>query len=464
MKAHMLHNTLARIDSAVEGPALERLFELVCIPSISADPAYADDCRKAAEYCAGQLNEIGFEASVRKTIGHPMVVGHYKGAGEGRPHILFYGHYDVQPVDPLELWDNPPFEPKVAGEGGKAKILGRGSSDDKGQFMTFFEAARALMEETGALPVNVTILLEGEEESASPSMVPFLKENAEELKADIAFVCDTGMWDADTPAIATRLRGLLYEELFVEGPSHDLHSGHYGSAARNPIHVLAKLLADLRDDDGRIQIPGFYDGVKELTAEEKAEWESLGFDEKAFMDEIGLSLPAGEKGYSALEQTWARPTAEVNGIIGGYTGEGGKTVIPSKASAKISFRLVGEQDPDKIREAFYAFVRERIPADCKVAFKSHGGEGAITQPSDSDWVKTSLKALSEEWGKEAKLTAMGGSIPIVAQFKRILGLDTVLVGFALDDDRIHSPNEKYNLKSFHGGARSWARILCALGK
>ncbi|WP_026381201.1 dipeptidase [Afifella pfennigii] len=460
----MLDHTLARIDEAVSGEALERLFQLIRIPSISADPAYAQECQKAAEYCAAQLAEIGFEASVRPTTGHPMVVGHYKAAGADKPHILFYGHYDVQPVDPVELWEHPPFEPRVAGEDGKKRILGRGSSDDKGQFMTFFEAARALMAEEGGLPVNITVLLEGEEESASPSLVPFLNANAEELKADVAFVCDTSMWDAETPAISTRLRGLVYEELFIEGPSHDLHSGHYGSAARNPIHVLAKVLADLRDEDGRIQIPGFYEGVPELTAEEKAAWESLGFSEKAFLGEAGLSIPAGEKGYSTLEQIWSRPTAEVNGIIGGYTGEGGKTVIPSKASAKISFRLVGEQDPEKIREAFHAFVKARIPGDCTVTFKSHGGERAITQPGDSAFVKKSLKALSDEWGKEAKLIGMGGSIPIVALFRRILGMDTVLVGFALDDDRIHSPNEKYNLKSFHGGARSWARILTALGE
>ncbi|WP_420867605.1 dipeptidase [Afifella marina] len=463
MKAHMLQNTLARIDRAVSGEALERLFQLIRIPSISADPAYAAACRNAASWCATQLNEIGFEASVRDTIGHPMVVGHYKGAGEGKPHILFYGHYDVQPADPLELWETPPFEPQVSGEGDAAKILGRGSSDDKGQFMTFIESARALMEEEGALPVNVTVLLEGEEESASPSLLPFLKDNVEELKADVAFVCDTSQWDAKTPAIATRLRGLLYEEVFIEGPAYDLHSGHYGSAARNPIHVLTKVLADLRDDEGRIQIPGFYDGVAELTADEKAQWESLGFDPQAFLAEIGLKEPGGEKAYSVLEQIWARPTAEVNGIIGGYTGDGSKTVIPAKASAKVSFRLVGEQEPDKIREAFRAFVAARVPGDCKVTFKSHGGEGAITQPSDSEWVARSLTALTEEWGTEAKLIGMGGSIPIVAQFKRVLGMDTVLVGFALDDDRIHSPNEKYNLTSFHHGIRSWARILSALG-
>ena len=457
----VIESVLSRIDAGLDA-SLERLFELVRIKSISADPDYKEDCSKAAEWCVGKLGEIGIDASVRKTIGHPMVVGHYDGAGEGAPHILFYGHYDVQPVDPLDLWQGDPFDPKVIEVDGEKRIFGRGASDDKGQFMTFVEAARAWHAETGGLPINVTVLLEGEEESASPSMIPFLTETAEELKADVAYVCDTNMWDRTTPAISTMLRGLLYEEVIVRAASHDLHSGYYGNAARNPIHLLARIIADMRDETGRVTLPGFYDGVPELSPELKAQWDSLGFDEKAFFKEIGLSIPAGEEGYSTLEQIWSRPTMEVNGIVGGYTGKGAKTVIPAEASAKISFRLVGDQDPFAIREAFQAFVRERIPVDCNVEFLEHGCDRAITQPSDSEWVQTAKRALSEEWGKEAVLIAMGGSIPIVSQFKSHLGMDTVLVGFGLEDDRIHSPNEKYNLTSFHGGIRSWARILGAL--
>lgn len=454
---------LARIDDGLDA-SLDRLFELVRIRSISADPAYKEDCRKAAIWCAEQLTEVGIPASVRKTIGHPMVVGHYDGAGPGAPHILFYGHYDVQPVDPLDLWQSDPFDPKIVEVAGEKRIFGRGSSDDKGQLMTFVEAARAWQAETGALPVNITVLFEGEEESSSPSMIPFLNEAGDELKADVAFVCDTNMWDRTTPAIATMLRGLLYEEVIVRAASHDLHSGYYGNAARNPIHLLAKIIADLRDDAGRVTLPGFYDGVPDLPADLKEQWDNLGFDEKAFYDEIGLSIPAGEQGYSTLEQIWSRPTMEVNGILGGYTGQGAKTVIPAEASAKISFRLVGEQDPAAIRKAFRAFVAERIPADCSVEFLDHGGEGAVSQPTDSRWVQTARDALSAEWNKDALLIAMGGSIPIVTQFKKHLGMDTVLVGFALEDDRIHSPNEKYNLTSFHGGIRSWARILAALAQ
>ncbi|MGH6925734.1 MAG: M20/M25/M40 family metallo-hydrolase, partial [Propylenella sp.] len=347
---------------------------------------------------------------------------------------------------------------------GDNRILARAADDDKGQLMTYIEAARAWLEVEGRLPINLTVLLEGEEESASPSMVQFLTANAEELKRDIALVCDTSMWNRETPAISVMLRGLVYEEVEVQAATHDLHSGFFGSAARNPIHVLTRILADLHDENGRVTIPDFYDGVPAVTPALKAQWESLAFDQKAFLGDIGLSIPAGEKGYSALEQVWARPTAEVNGIVGGYTGAGAKTVIPAKASAKVSFRLVGDQDPDAIRRNFRTFVEARLPADCKASFLNHGGDRAIVQPSDSSWVKKAKQALSDEWGREAVLIAMGGSIPIVAQFERILGMDSLLIGFGLEDDRIHSPNEKYNLTCFHRGTRSWARVLAAIAE
>ncbi len=458
-----VEQVLNSIDSNLDA-SLERLFALLRIKSISTDPAYKSDCRQAAEWCALMLSEIGIESRVRDTIGHPMVVGHYRGAGDGAPHALFYGHYDVQPVDPLSLWERDPFDPAIIEVDGEKRILARGAEDDKGQFMTFVEAARAWMAVEGKLPINLTILLEGEEESASPSMVPFLTENKDELTADVVLVCDTSMWDRKTAAVTTMLRGLLYEEVFIDAANRDLHSGLFGSAARNPIHVLARILADLHDENGRVAIPRFYDGVPEISPELKAQWESLNFDEKAFLGDIGLQMPAGEKGYSALEQIWSRPTAEVNGIIGGYTGEGAKTVIPAKASAKVSFRLVGEQDPAEISKRFRAFVEARAPADCKVSFANHGGDHAVHQSGDNPWIGRAQRALSDEWGKPAVQIAMGGSIPIVSQFKSILGMDAVMVGFALEDDRIHSPNEKYNLTCFHRGARSWARILAAMAE
>lgn len=454
---------LDHIDANLDG-ALERILELLRIESISTDPAFAPQCKQAGQWLVDDLATIGFEAKLVETIGHPMVLAHYRGAPD-RPHVLFYGHYDVQPVDPLDLWNHPPFEPRVEpGEDGEQQIKGRGSSDDKGQLMTFVEAARAWKSETGDLPINVTILFEGEEESGSPSLKPFIDEYKDELKADLALVCDTGMWDADTPAITTALRGLLGEEIIIKAADRDLHSGAYGSAAANPIRILANILADLHDDNGAVTVPGFYDGVPELTEEVRAEWQALGLSDEAFLGEIGLAVPAGEKGYSALEQTWARPTGEFNGIVGGYTGDGFKTVIAAQASAKVSFRLVGTQDPHTIRKSFRAFVRERIPADCSVEFLEHGAGPALVLDPNLPQLRKAVTALQDEWQAKPALIGSGGSIPIVGDFKRSLGMDSLLIGFALSDDRIHSPNEKYNLKSFHKGIRSWARIIAALAE
>jgi len=457
---------LARIDERLD-ESVERLFDLLRIRSISTDPAYAEDCRAAAELLVRDLAALGFDAAVRPTTGHPMVVAHWPAAERGHgnaPHVLFYGHYDVQPVDPLDLWQTPPFEPRIDIVNGHKQIVARGAADDKGQLMTFIEACRATIAATGTLPVGVSILLEGEEESGSPSLAPFLAENADELRADLALVCDTGMWDRDTPAITTMLRGLVGEEVTIRAADRDLHSGLFGGAARNPIHVLSGILADLHDAEGRVTLPGFYDGVNELPADVKRMWEGLGFEANAFLGQVGLSVPAGESGRSVLEQVWARPTAEVNGIHGGYTGDGFKTVLPAEASAKVSFRLVGDQDPAQIRAAFRTFVEERLPADCTASFAEHGGSPALQLPFDSDALRTARAALEAEWGRPAALIGSGGSIPIVGSFRRTLGMDSLMVGFGLDDDRIHSPNEKYELSSFHKGTRSWARILDALGR
>lgn len=455
-----LDAALAKIDSNLDA-ALTRLFVLIAIKSISTDPAYAGDCLKAAEWLATELRELGFAASVRATAGHPMVVARAEAARAGAPHVLFYGHYDVQPPDPLELWETPPFEPRLVDAPGGKRIVGRGVADDKGQLMTFLEACRAFRE-TGGLPFTVTILLEGEEETGSPSLPAFLAANKAELAADIALVCDTSMWDRATPAITTMLRGLVLEEVVVRGADRDLHSGMFGGPAVNPIHVLALIIADLHDETGRVTVPGFYDGVAELPEAVAEQWRNLPFDGRHFLEEVGLSVPVGESGRSVLEMIWSRPTCDVNGIIGGYTGNGSKTVLPAEASAKFSFRLVGAQDPEKIVASFRGFVKARLPADCRAEFLSHGASGALQLPFDSEALKRARKALREEWGKEAVLTGSGGSIPIVGAFKRDLGMDSLMIGFGLDDDRIHSPNEKYELTSFHKGARSWARILAAL--
>ena len=457
-----LEQVLATIDTNLDA-SVERLKELLRIPSISTDPAYADACRKAAEWLVADLSGLGFRVALHDTPGHPMVVAHHDGAGADAPHVLFYGHYDVQPVDPIALWDTDPFDPQVKRmDDGSSRIVGRGSADDKGQLMTFVEACRAYIGQTGSLPCRVTLFLEGEEESGSPSLLPFMDAHKAELSADVALVCDTNMWNRDTPAISTGLRGLVGEEVTIHAASMDLHSGYYGGAAANPIHVLAKILADLHDTEGRVTLPGFYDGVPELPEDIRTLWNGLDFSQAEFLGGVGLSVPAGEKGRSVLEQTWSRPTAEVNGIEGGYTGKGFKTVIPASARAKVSFRLVFDQDPAAIRSSFRSFVEQRLPADCRAEFHEHGGSGAIQLPFDSPMLEAARRALSDEWPNPAVMIGMGGSIPVVGEFKRRLGMQSLLIGFGLGDDRIHSPNEKYEMSSFHKGQRSWARVLAAL--
>ena len=456
-----LDSVLETIDQDLDN-ALERLFELLKIDSISTDSAYRDACIRAADWLVDDLSSIGFTAERHDTPGLPMVVA--KGGPEDGPHVMFYGHYDVQPVDPLELWNSGPFDPQLEDTPKGKVIRARGSSDDKGQIMTFVEACRAYKQVTGALPAKITIFFEGEEESGSPSLVPFMKAEKDLLTADLALVCDTGMYDADTPAICTSLRGMVAEEITITGPDRDLHSGLYGGPARNPIRVLTRILAGLQDDTGRVTLPGFYEGVDEVSAEQKAAWEGLGFDADAFLGEVGLSQLAGEEGYSALEQLWTRPTCEINGIEGGYTGEGFKTVLPSKAVAKVSFRLVGTQDPNAIQAALRSYVEASLPPDCTVSFKSKNNAGATVMATDAPAFGKAKAALSDEWPNDAVFVGGGGSIPVVGHIKEILGMDSLLVGFGLDDDGLHSPNEKYNLTSFHKGTRSWARILAALAE
>ncbi|MEW6768528.1 MAG: M20/M25/M40 family metallo-hydrolase [Pseudomonadota bacterium] len=458
--ASSLPAVLDRIDADFD-KSLERLFTLLRIKSISADPAFAGDCKKAADHLAADIATIGFAAEVRPTAGHPAIVGKSNGV-KGGAHVLFYGHYDVQPVDPLDLWKRPPFEPVVTDHAdGRKIIVARGAEDDKGQLMTFVEACRAWKNVTGSLPLNVTILIEGEEEIGSKNFGPFLDKHKKDLAADFVLVCDTGMWDQNTPAITTSLRGLVYEEVKIKAASRDLHSGIFGGGAQNPIRVLTRILGGLFDDNGRIAIPGFYDGVKDLPPDILAQWKGLNLTADSFLKPIGLSVPAGEKDRLLIEQVSSRPTCDINGIVGGYTGEGSKTVIPAEASAKVSFRLVEGQEPAKIRKAFRDFVRSRLPADCKAEFLDHAGAPAIALDWGMKPLAAAKRALTDEWGKEALLIGSGASIPIVADFKKTLGLDTVLIGFGLEDDNIHSPNEKYDLKSFHKGIRSWARILAA---
>lgn len=440
--------------------ALERLKAFLRIPSISTDPAHAGHVRHAAEWLRDELKALGFETSVRDTPGHPMVVAHSP-RGDRRA-LLFYGHYDVQPVDPLGLWTRPPFEPEIEDTPQGRVIRGRGAADDKGQLMTFVEAFRAWKAVHGALPSDLTLLFEGEEESGSPSLQPFLRAHADELRADLAMICDTGMYSDGRPAITTQLRGLVGEEVVIRAADRDLHSGSFGGLAANPIQILVNALARIKDADGRVTLPGFYDGVPELSNELRADWEDLGFDPAEFLSRVGLRHPIGERGRTGLEMVWNQPTFEINGITGGYTGDGFKTVLPAEARAKISFRLTGAQDPDRIRDAFRAHIRAALPPDCAVEFHGHGASPASRMDIADPAFAAAKAALSQEWGREAAYIGAGGSIPIAGDFKTILGMDSMLIGFGRDDDRIHSPNEKYDLDSFAKGARSWVRILAAL--
>ncbi len=455
-----LDQVLSRIDSDLER-CVERLAELLKIPSISTDPAYEADCDRAADWLVEDLKSLGAEAGKRQTPGHPMVVGQL---GDSGPQLLFYGHYDVQPVDPLELWDRDPFDPAVEDRPKGRVIRARGASDDKGQLMTFVEACRAWIAVHGALPCRITFLFEGEEESGSPSLVPFLREHADELRADIALICDTGLFDSAVPAITTSLRGLLGEEFTIHAASRDLHSGMYGGIAANPIRVMARIVAGLHDEQGRITLPGFYDGVPELSDEIRAQWQGLHFDHERYLADVGLAVPAGEMDRTPLEMIWSRPSCDVNGIWGGYTGDGFKTVLPAEAHCKLSFRLVGTQDPQAIHEAFVKYVKDMLPPDCTATFHSEKGSPGVQMSTDDPAFEKARQALSDEWPRPAAYVGCGGSIPIAGHFKDILGMDAMLIGFGKDDDRIHSPNEKYDLESFHKGIRSWARILDALSR
>lgn len=453
----MLDKILATLDGRKD-QAVAALKELLSIPSVSTNPEHAGDCRRAAQWLADQLSHAAMEAAVMSTPGHPVVVAKNKHK-PGRPTVLFYGHYDVQPPEPLDLWKSPPFEPTVR----DGKLFARGSSDDKGPVWAHCEAVTA-WQAHGGLPINLTMLIEGEEESGSSNLEAFVKQHARDLKADVAVVSDTGQFASGVPAITYGLRGLCYQEVRLTGTNSDLHSGMFGGAVPNAANVLARLIASLHDENGHITIEGFYDDVRELTGEEKRQWQKLPFDEKQFAASLGIPHTRGEKGFSTLERRWARPTCDVNGLTSGYQGPGAKTVIPAKASAKISMRLVPDQEPHDIRAKFQRAMRVRCPDDCTIEFVDHGLLEPALLPIDKPEMKLAAEAMEIGFGSKPVFIREGGSIPVGSLFKRELGLDTIFVGFGLPDDNLHAPNEKFDLDAFHAGRRTAAALYAKLSE
>ena len=426
---------------------LTELIDWLRIPSVSADPKFQADVRKAADYLADRLREVGLEnVELCETAGNPIVYAD-KIIDPSLPTVLVYGHYDVQPADPYELWDSPPFEPVIK----DGNIYARGACDDKGQVYMHVKAFEVMMQEDGSVPCNVKVMFEGEEEVGSNNLGIFVKANKEKLSADVILISDTGILANDTPSIEVGLRGLSYHEVEVTGPNRDLHSGLYGGAVPNPINVLCKMIASLHDENNHITIPSFYDNVAELSAEERAEMAKAPHSDEEFKQSIGLKDIYGEKGYSTMERTSIRPTLDVNGIWGGYTGEGAKTVIASKAYAKISMRLVPHQTSDEITALFQQHFESIAPTGVTVVVKPHHGGEPVVTPTDSFAYKAAADAMETTFGKRPIPTRGGGSIPIVAMFKTELGLDTVLLGFGLDSDAIHSPNEHYGVFNFLKG-------------
>lgn len=457
--SHVLENALA-FARANQQRFIDELAEFVRIPSVSTDPNAKPEMQRAAEFVAGQLRTLGFErVQIYPTPRHPVVYGERLDAGPGRPTVLIYGHYDVQPAEPLELWHSPAFEPTVRGE----NLFGRGASDMKGQVMVSLKAAEAWMN-NGGLPVNVKFVVEGEEEIGSPNLEAFIAAHKDLLACDVAINPDTGMIGAEVPTITYGLRGLAYFEIRLSGPDHDLHSGVFGGAVHNPAQVLCELIAGMHDAQGRITLPGYYDSVRPLSAEERAELARLPMDENFFRQQTGAPALHGEAGYTSVEQVGGRPTLEVNGLLSGFTGEGSKTVLPAKAMAKISMRLVPDQDPEQVHQQLLAYLRQNAPKTVKwEVIKMASGPASITD-RHLPAVTALSNALEATWGKRPVFKREGGSVPVVSQMQRILGVESVLTGFGLPDDNLHAPNEKVHLPTYLRGIEAFIRFYANLAE
>jgi len=439
---------------------VEDLKAVLKIPSVSAQPEHREDMKRCAEHIASHLRELGMTlVEVVPTAGHPVVYAEWLGA-PGKPTALLYGHYDVQPPEPLELWTSPPFEPTLR----NGNLHARGAVDDKGQVYMHLKAIEAHMTVHGRLPLNLKVVIEGEEEVGSEHLEAFLRERRDRLDADVIVVSDTAMLGPDQPSLCYGLRGILYTQIEVQGPAHDLHSGHFGGAVMNPANALSAIIAALKDGDGRITVPGFYDRVRPLAAQEREVMRRLPFDEPAYLAETGAPQGWGEKGYTTLERATARPTLDVNGMWSGYTGEGSKTVLPALAAAKVSMRLVPDQEPAELFSRFEAYVGKLAPPAVRVrVLDLHHAVPFLTDP-DHPALAAARRALGRAWSKPAVMVREGGSIPVMATFEKTHGLPSILMGFGLDDDQVHAPNEKFSLSSFHGGTRSVAYLYEELAR
>lgn len=449
-----MHASVAKYLSENADRFLDELKDLLRIPTVSADPVCKPHMMRGAEFIHRQFADLGFKAEIVPTAGHPIVYAEWLNA-PGAPTVMVYGHYDVQPADPLNLWTTPPFEPTIR----DGYVFARGATDDKGQMFTHIKSAEAWLRTVGSLPVNLKYVIEGEEEVGSNNLEDFLKANKVRLKSDVAVVSDTSQYAPNQPAITYGLRGILAVEITVTGPCKDLHSGIFGGAVANPATGISRLIASLHDDQGRVRIPGFYDQVVELTAAERQQFRDLGFDEAAFKAELGINEVAGEAGYSTIERRWARPTCEVNGLVSGYTGEGPKTIVPSKATVKITCRLVPDQDPHQLTEALHQYLKSQCPSSLKFEFSSYHGCPAFVFDPNSPYIEAAAAAVREAWGVDrVRLIREGGSIPVVQTFKDVLGLDTLLLGWGLNTDNLHSPNEHFTIADFHRGIEASARL------
>ncbi len=438
---------------------VEELKELLRIPSISADPAFRDDVARAAEFVRSSLADAGLEAELIPTAGNPIIYAEWLQA-EGAPTALVYGHYDVQPADPLDQWISPPFEPQIR----DGRLYARGATDDKGQMYTHVKSVEAWLKTAGKLPVNVKFVIEGEEEVGSNNLDRFLEAAKDRCRCDVAVVSDTSQYAPGIPAITYGLRGILACEVTVFGPRQDLHSGMFGGSVANPVNGLARMLAALHDEEGRVQIPGFYDAVDPLTDQERENFAKLPFDEAAYLAELGTGAPHGETGYTTLERRWARPTCDVNGIVGGYTGVGPKTIVPAKASAKITCRLVPQQDAAQLTANLRSFLESQLLPGMRMEFQEQHGAAAVVCDLNSPYMAAAQRAIAAAFGTEPAMIREGGSIPVVGSFKELLGVDTLLLGWGQNNDNLHSPNESFTVADFHRGTRASARLWAELAE